>query len=517
MHTSRRNFLISTAAAAVPAAAKALPLGSHAAALLAQSSFATSFPSVVSTPSGKLRGTLQDGVRVFRGVPYAAPPVGPLRFRPTSPVVPWPGIRDANSAAPTALQTHPQGPTSEDCLYLNLWTPEGPGPFPVLVWIHGGGFTAGSASDPMADGARFARDGIVCITVAYRLGVFGFLDVEPLLGPSYAGSANNALHDLITALRWTQTHVASFGGDPARVTVGGQSAGAKLTDILLGVPAAQLLFQSAISESGGAERVWSTQQARTVGEGFSKQWRGQSGNTVDALRAAPADLLQAQERFMAIWPRHFPLRPQIDGDLLTRLPLENVATGSTRGRRLLIGTNLDESAFFLGPTPGAQPTRSDLGNLSLEAFDPILARYAAIYPKLSVSDRCIRAVTAEEYWIPSLRVAEAAAGAGCATWMYRFDYSENAGRLRGYAFHSLELRFVWQAPGHSKGAAEAALATQMHTAWVTFIKGDAPAATGLPSWPRYDAQARSTLILDRESRVEQQPHAGEMLLWSGSL
>lgn len=205
--------------------------------------FAASPTVDVKTPLGVVRGERMEGVRLFRGVPFAQPPVGELRFRPPLEPMPWSGVRNALQFAPAAVQ--PNGDAkeqSEDCLYLNVWTPDTPGPHPVFVWVHGGGFTGGRSSEAMFDGSTFAREGIVCVTVAYRLGVFGFMDWSPMLGETYAGSANNGLRDLIAALNWVQKNIASFGGDPKAVTLGGESAGAKLTDILMGVPAARPLF-----------------------------------------------------------------------------------------------------------------------------------------------------------------------------------------------------------------------------------------------------------------------------------
>ena len=196
--------------------------------------------AVVKTRSGDLRGETVDGVRVFRGIPFAQPPVGELRFRPPVEVKPWTGVRPAIRFAPEAMQPAEVGiARSEDCLYLNVWAPEGKGPFPVFVWIHGGGFTGGRATAPIFDGAGFARDGVVLVTVAYRLGVFGFMDLGPVLGGAYAGSGNNAMRDLVAALRWVQGNIAAFGGDPGRVTVGGESAGAKATAALMAIPEAQ--------------------------------------------------------------------------------------------------------------------------------------------------------------------------------------------------------------------------------------------------------------------------------------
>jgi para-nitrobenzyl esterase len=409
---------------------------------------------------------------------------------------------------------------SEDCLYLNIWAPEGKGPFPVFVWIHGGGYIAGHASEPIYDGSRFAREDIVVITVEYRLGVFGFLNFGPLLGANYDGSANNALRDLIVALEWVQGNIAAFGGDPARVTIGGESAGAKLADILMGVPSAGSLFHQIISESGGAERVWSKEYSETVAKGYGDQWRKQSGKDLSALRTAPPGLLiDAQHEFFAEWPQHFPLRSQIDGSLLPQLPIKTIAAGSSRGKRLLIGTNRDESALFIGPRPSADPAAKDLGNISLAKFDDIFHRYKEVYPDMQDFQLRIRSVTAEEYWIPSVRVADAHVQAGGTAFMYRLDFTESSGRLSGFAYHSLDVPLVWERPHPNAAnlAAETALATRIHQAWVTFIRGENPAAAGLPAWPQYSANSRATMILDVESHVEERPQEAELRLWDGVL
>ena len=251
--------------------------------------------TVVATPTGRVRGECLAGCRVFRGVPFAEAPVGALRFRPPVRMKAWAGVRDATRFAAAPLQTGANGVAqSEDCLHLNVWAPEGKGPFPVYVWIHGGGFTGGHSFEPTYDGSGFALEGVVCVTVGYRLGVFGFLDLEPALGTSYAGSANNGLRDLIAALEWVKGNIAAFGGDPGRVTVGGESAGAKLADILLGVPAAKGLFQQGISESGGAERVWPHATAKGIGAGFAEDWK-KTGAGEGLLRVAGEKLLPVQK------------------------------------------------------------------------------------------------------------------------------------------------------------------------------------------------------------------------------
>ncbi len=487
--------------------------------LLGQQRSSTS--DVVRTPLGKLRGTKERGVQVFRGIPFAEPPVGRLRFRPPQAKKAWTGERDATVFSASPMQKGERGVAhSEDCLYLNLWKPEGKGPFPVFVWIHGGGFTDGHAFEPIYDGAEFARQGIVCISVGYRLGVFGFLDMEPLLGQEYAGTANNGVLDLITALDWVRNNVASFGGDAGKVTIGGESAGAKLTDILMGVPEAMLLFQQMISESGGAERVWPKEIAEGVGRGFGQAWqKATSDSPTNLLTAAADSIIAVQTPFLEGWPQHFPLRPEVDGNVLPWLPVQGVSTGTARGKRLLIGTNRDESALFIGTHPAQDPVAQNLGNTGLAAFDESFFRYKEVYPEMTDEQRRIRAVTAEEYWVPSIRVTDAHVKAGGRAWMYELAFAESGGRYSGFAYHSLDVGLVWEKPHAdiANAGAEAALATQMHDAWVTFIKGGVPAAAGLPEWPEYRAGSRATMILDSVSRVEEQPQEAELRLWDGKL
>ena len=477
-------------------------------------------PAIVKTSWGELRGEGKDGVRTFRGVPFAQPPVGPLRFRPPQPLTPWNGVREALHFGAAAMQPGDRSlPQSEDCLYLNLWAPESGGPYPVFVWIHGGGFTGGHSFDPLFDGSSFARAGIVCITVAYRLGVFGFLDLSPLLGAEYAGSANHALRDLTAALKWVQLNVGAFGGDPHRVTVGGESAGAKLTDILLGTPSAAPLFQQAISESGGAERYWAAERAAEVGRGFGDLWIQRTSSPPARLLQAPArELIAAQEQFTRDWPAHFPLRAQLDSAFVPRPPLQAIRAGSSRGKRLLLGTNRDESALFLGPHPQREPLRSDLGNLPIEQFEPVEKAYAKLYPAMTPELRRIRSVTAEEYWVPSMRFAEAhLAGGGGDTFVYRLDFP-GEGQYAGLAFHSYDLRFVWDHFGEAmpSGAARR-LGSTMHSAWAAFIQGNVPQAPDLPPWPRYSLDHRPTMLLDSTSHVEQSPQSAELELWQGLL
>lgn len=506
---SRRKFLTGAGMAA---------LGLRARGVLAQPDGA---PITVRTRAGVLRGEQAEGVNVFRGVAFAAPPVGPLRFRPPEPVKPWTGERDATRFGAAAMQSGAPGVTkSEDCLYLNLWAPQEKGPHPVYVWIHGGGFTGGWSFGSMFDGTELAKAGIVCITVAYRLGVFGFLDLEPALGASYAGSANNGLRDLMAALTWVRENVETFGGDPERVTIGGESAGAKLSDVLLGTPAARPLFHQVISESGGAERVWARAASTAVAEGYVKQWREETGLAASALATGDAEaMIAAEDTFMKEWPQHFPLRVEIDGELLPVKPVETIAAGSGAGKRLLIGTNREESAAFLGPHPDHDPGAADLGNVTLARFDEVFAKYPKIYPEMSEEMLRIRAATAEEYWVPSVRVADAETKSGGRVWMYRLDFAESSGRLKGYAFHSLDTKLVWDRPTATvdNATAETILSSEMFEAWKVFLRGETPAGAGLPEWPEYTSETRATMIFDTRNHVDKQPQEAELRLWDGVL
>jgi para-nitrobenzyl esterase len=325
---------------------------------------------------------------------------------------------------------------------------------------------------------------------------------------------------LMTALDWIQHNIAAFGGDPARVTIGGESAGAKLIDILMGAPTAQPLFHQMISESGGAERVWTRAQSETVAHGFGDEWRTRTGADAASMLTAPADaLIQTQKHFISAWPQHFPLRCEIDGALLPIRPVDTIAAGSSRGKRLLIGTNRDESAMFIGPHPEKDPTGADLGNLPPEKFLPVLKKYRAIYPQMTDEQLRIRAVTAEEYWVPTIRVADAHVKGGGSGFMYRLDFTENSGYLRGYAFHSLDVRLVWNHPSPliENASAEADLANQMHQAWTAFLRGAAPAAPGVPAWPEYNSTTRPTMVFDAQNSLEQKPLETELRLWDGVL
>ena len=469
-------------------------------------------PVEVKIGQGVLRGAAADGIAIFRGVPFAKPPVGPQRFRAPERPTGWAGVRDATAFAPEASQAGTLS-QSEDCLYLNVWAPQSSGRHPVLVWVHGGAMVGGRSWDPTFDGTVFARDGIVCITVAYRLGVLGFLDVEPMLGASYAGSANNGVRDLVAALTWVRENVAAFGGDPDRVTLGGVSAGAKLCDLLLGIPSAAPLFHQVISESGGGERIWTRERAQEVSREFTAVWSAVPGNTpASLLTAQPSVLVGAQSRFIKQHQGRTPLRPEVDGGFIPEAPLTAIAAGAGRGKRLLIGTNRDESAAFFGPHPAAEMTAKDLANVSLSQFQAIDNAYRSAFPKMDPALRRVRTTTAEEYWLPTVRTAQAHVTGGGETFFYRLDF-RGRGDYSELAPHASELRFVWDRVSFFAGLSAYRLSSLIHGAWSSFIRGEAPRAPGMPTWPCYTLGQQETMIFDETTRVENAPQGAELELW----
>jgi para-nitrobenzyl esterase len=484
-----------------------------------------------------------DNTLVFKGIPYARPPLGPLRFKPAVPLDPHHIIFNAFSFAPAPMQ--PPLPVavssttllgdatcSEDCLYLNVWTPIEPGPHPVFVWIYGGGNISGATSEAIYDGSNFARSGVVCVTVGYRVGAFGFLELGELLGREFRGSGNNAIRDQILALQWVRENIGALGGDTLRVTVGGESAGGKSVSALLATPSARGLFQSAIIESGGGQTVHAVEEAKTVTELFMRELRSINSASDALFVASAAELLTAEQRTIAPYPRSFAFRAVVDGQTLPDQALRAVATGASREVRVLIASNRDESLLFL-PRALADLHRADkaaslriasheLAQLDVQTMKGIEERYVQAFPTMTPFARRFRMLTAEEYWIPTVRLADAHSRSSGATWAYRFERPMHGGPFDGYIPHFSELPFVWKnfddpftRMFYPADMSIPKLANQMHSAWVSLIKGGQPMAWGLPDWQRYSAEgkrARETMMLNDRSELVRDPAANERAL-----
>ena len=480
--------------------------------------------TVVETRYGKVEGIERDGVLQFRGLPFAASPVGELRWRPPQAPEPWTGVRAAHRFGPIA----PQGESpivlfprpearevdEDGCLTLNVYTAGVDGdPRPVMVWIHGGGFTSGSAWSPWYDGSSFARHGVVVVTIQYRLGALGFLHLPDRL----PGAPNRGLLDQVAALEWVRDNIASFGGDPGNVTVFGESAGGMSVGCLLGMPSASGLFHKAIAQSGAASTVSDPARGAEVAELLVSRLGG-----VDALRAAPWQrILDAQGEVMAELAGGaggLTFMPVVDGTVLPRVPLETVAAGAAAPVKLLTGTNRHEMTLFLYRDP-TEDLDEETVVRRLERTNPGagLDRYEA-YRRDMGSDARPRDVwvaveTDRTFRIPAVRLASAQSRHTPDTWMYLFTWESPA--LDGVlgSTHALEIPFVWNALSAGadaftgSGPEAQALADEMHAAWIAF------ATTGDPGWDRYDADRRATRVFGPGAGTVDDPMGATRELW----
>ena len=476
-------------------------------------------PPLVQTGLGKIQGVREDGINVFRGVRYAEPPVGPLRFLPPMPVKPWPGIQDARAFGPAAVQPFDVSvglngdQMAEDCLTLNIWEPCTPGPHPVLVWVHGGGQTIGSTRRPEYDGMGFARQGIVCVSVGYRLGVFGFLELGELLGEPYRGSGNNALKDIQMALSWVQSHIACFHGDPSRVTLGGESAGAKNIAALLGTDSPQQLFQRVAMLSGGAHTTHSIDVAEAVARRILAGTDCSDARQLINLPAAR--LLDAQDAAIQTHAARFAFRPVMDGSFLKAPLSTQIPNAALKPLPALISTCRDEYAAFMDLEAPLPPLgKTDSSHMTASQMAEMQSLYTEAFPGMSALELRIRMLTAEEYWIPSLRVAELLAEKGGDVWLCRFDHSGSNGQR---PMHVADLPYWWnKLPIHGicPSKEDVRLAKQMHTSLASFVRGQpfdsVPAGT---PWPSYENRHRRTLCWGTSPWTSADPRQKERQLW----
>jgi para-nitrobenzyl esterase len=500
---------------------------------------------IATTKQGKVEGVEKLGCLQFRGIPFAAPPVGNLRWQPPQPPASWDGVRDATEFGPICpqvagtmealggRQAEPD-PMSEDCLTLNVFTPAADdAKRPVMVWIHGGGFSTGSGRVPWYSGHNFARDGIVCVTINYRLNAFGFLHLEDLFGPDLRGSGTLGIADQVAALEWVRHNIASFGGDPANVTIFGESAGGMSVGTLMATPSAKGLFGKAIPQSGAAHTTHTPQVATRIAERFCA-YVGVKPSDVDALHALSSDeIIAAVARFgveasenLDLFGEDFagfglPFQPVIGTDVVPRAPIEVLRDGDASDVTTLVGTTLEEWKLFTIMTSeeslrkrAIRPLRN-LCDKAGVSVDELVGAYEA---KVGAGDELgLRNAleTDRNFRIPAIRLAEAQVTAGAPTYMYRFDWKTPAFGGRLGACHALEIPFVFDnldAPGanvFTGGAAPQALATAMHDAWVSF------AATGDPGWARYDTSRRTTMLFNEKSGPADDPDGDLRRVWDG--
>ncbi|MEV2278082.1 carboxylesterase family protein [Nocardiopsis sp. NPDC049922] len=493
----------------------------------------TSTP-VVDLETGRLAGADESGVAVFRGVPYAAPPVGELRWRPARPHPGWSGTRDATVDGPSAPQMYlPHGdpilgghgapPFSDDCLTLNVWTPSvDDAARPVLVWIHGGGFVSGSGSLPIYSGRTLADNGdLVVVSVNYRIGALGYLCLDD--ADDADESANVWITDLVAALHWVRQNIARFGGDPDRVTVAGQSGGALSTAALTGHPKARHLFQRAILQSPplGLELPDRAAYARHCA-GFLDLLGTRDPAELRAMQWER--LIHATGAFFAATSRWgywaTPFLPVVDDATMARHPVESLLQDADPDIDVLIGWTREEATFgFALSEEYATATQERVVRRLAETFgarDAATAyrAYAAARPGSRPVDVLTDLITDELFRIPAVNVAEARAESGRPVWAYQFDYPTPAHEGLLGATHCLELPFVFDnfdQWAHAPFVADMppqsrdALARAMHRAWISFARTGDPNHDGLPVWDRYDRPSRGTMRFDTITGIVHDP------------
>ncbi len=483
-----------------------LPAGTCAGAPSAFATVEVGAPAgAVLTESGAVRGASAAGVVVYRGIPFAAPPVGDLRWHPPAPAAPWSGVRDATAFGPICPQLDDAGATTgaEGCLSLNVFTPAAApaSPLPVLFFIHGGGNAQGAGSWDYYDGSVFAgKNRAVVVTTNYRLSSFGWLAQPFLAAENRRGSAGNyGLFDLLAALRWVKRNAAAFGGDPSRVTIFGESAGAVNTCSLLASPLAKGLFSAALMESGGCNQRPVADFVTFGGTLTANAGCAAAADPASCMRGkTPEALLQALPPDVSVVSSTGQLwGPAVDGFVLSESPEAALGHGTHNKVPFAVGANADET----GAAAPLLTTESEYRALVTAQVGILAPLVLAQYPASAYATprKAYVALTTDSRFVcPSRRIARAAAAGGSPA-VYRYFFSYPANRLYG-AIHGVELPFVFGSfsaiAGYTPDASARALSDAMNAAWARLAAAGDPNGAGVPAWPRYDAARDSTLVWD---------------------
>jgi para-nitrobenzyl esterase len=477
-------------------------------------------PLEARVDGGIVRGRLEHGVIAYQGIPYAAPPVGALRWEPPQPAKPWKGVRSALHFGSDCAQLPTPGDAAplrtvsrENCLYVNVWRPQvAPARgLPVMVWIYGGGFVDGGTSPAVYDGTQFARDGVVLVSFNYRLGNFGFFAFPALTRAQVRGLLGNyALMDQIAALRWVRRNAASFGGDPHNVTVFGESAGGMSVNALLMTPLARGLFERAIIESGGGRDnifrprplTGSAESAEAIGVRLARHLgiEGEGAGALAELRALPAAKLVDGLNMATLPDDHtYVGGPILDGRLYDGAPTAVYAAGGGARVPVMIGTNTDEIGHL----------RATSLQAIWASFGPDAAAARALYdPDGQRTLQEVSSGAGGDQWMvePARAIARLLSARGQRVYEYRFGYV--ASSLRGTvpgAPHASEIPFVFDTVaahyGSATSRADEAMARTMHAYWVAFAKTGRPEPKGLPAWPEYHASTDRLLSFTEHGPV----------------
>jgi para-nitrobenzyl esterase len=489
---------------------------------------------MVTTTAGKLRGAVQEKVNVFKGIPYGASTEGLGRFMPPAKPQPWTGVRDALELGPASPQTPSQlipeamaqqpkndGAGNEDCLHLNVWTPAvGNGKRPVMVWLHGGGYSAGSSNWNMYNGAHLAaKQDVVVVTVTHRLNVFGYLYLADLGGEKYAHASNVGMLDIVAALQWVKENIAAFGGDPGNVTIFGQSGGAGKVSTLLAMPGAQGLFHRAIVQSGSALKGVPRDRATKNAETFMAKL-GLKGNQIDELQKLPAAKLV--EALGAT--RGLQLAPVLDGRTLLEGPFDPVAPAMSATVPMMVGSTETEVTWSTStnydPLDDATLHARVKDSLKLDdaAADRLIGVYKKGRPKASNLDLfLILSTDASNFRTGTdIEVERKAALGKAPVYKYYFQWYSPVREGKPRSFHTLEIPFVFQNIDIAQsmtgsGPERQALADKMSAAWAAFARSGNPNHKGLPHWAPFDANQRATMIFNNECKAVNDPFREERL------
>ncbi len=489
--------------------------------------------SIVTTSAGRVRGAMQHKAHVFLGVPYGASTEGAGRFQPPAKPQPWSGIRDTlevgppspqipSNLIPESMAQQPKGDAngSEDCLHLNLWTPSLGGKRPVMVWFHGGGFSAGSGNWNMYNGGNLAaRHDVVVITVNHRLNVFGYLYLAELGGEKFAHASNVGMLDCIAALEWVRDNIAAFGGDPNNVTIFGQSGGGGKVSTLLAMPQAKGLFHRAIAMSGSAVKGVPRDRATRGAEAFMAKL-GLKPNQVDDLQKMPQEQLLAAMRGVP----GLQLSPVVDGHTLPADPFDPVAPAITANVPLMIGSTETEvtwnNSVNFDPLDDAALHRRVKESLKIDdaAADRLIGVYKKGRPQATNLDLFfILSTDASNFRTGTDTEADRKSELKAApVYKYYFQWYSpvREGKLRSY--HTLDIPFVFQNVDVAEsmvgsGPERQPLADKMSAAWAAFARSGNPNHKGIPKWEPYDEKRRATMIWNNECKAVNDPYREERL------
>ena len=486
---------------------------------------------IVPTKQGQLRGITENGICVFKGIRYAKAPVGDLRFRAPQPAENWTGVKNAFEFGAIAPQSSSSlgdnGPQSEDCLFLNIWSPAADGKKrPVMFWIHGGGFVIGAGSSDLYYGSNLAKKGdVVIVTINYRLGPLGFLYFKN----NKNFESNLGIRDQIAALKWVKENIAAFGGDPEQVTIFGESAGGTSVQTLLASHAATGLFTKAISESGPPAILWTAAIADSITKKYMSILRLNPDN-IQALKNLPVDTLKAAqdilEKYMIANMNEKVFSPTIDGEILTDNIFKCMKPEPGNNVALMIGCNRNESTMFSSKRLKMTPRNSK----QLEQYFALVTsaesrqKVVAAYDKYPHKSAVLDILTDAIFRIPAIRIAECRSSFA-PVYMYRFDWTSFVLNLAGLrSFHGLEIPFVF---GNSEGKLGGflkiiatkklakRLTNEMQTAWLNFARYGNPNGTATETWKPYSATNRATMLFNKKSKPVQDLDEKQRVAWDG--